>query len=926
MRRSEGERPMTHIVSTFMHRRITLVLLAWMCHGARSDSLLYAQSDNRPAEQSRLSTSTFRNGLKKRGLTEVLELHLKDFPPATETARLSSRREILLTKFNEHNRPALERREAIALANDLLAELIATKPDDRRRFDWRFELAHSLIYLEAEPYFTSILYRGGSNADRQQLQQRTQRALRVLSALQADLDGEYERVDNLEIRHFERLEKSGYIDQLDRLPPRMEYLLLWTLLYDALSRSDSDARRRGALERLVRIVGDNDAIITTPHSESRVQVQALLLVGMANRLLNKHDVARQHLKQAVAVAGRVEDDQERERVAWAVNLAHIERIRNERDDGRMEFAQNRLKQFRQSFGDDSTDHGGLTLVAALLQRSIYKEMARTAREAGSSSQAKFHETAAWQAMQRFVQRAPHRRDEVYATVFDLVGAEPDVDSLDPFERCAVVAGLLLDADLPEQEIQQRLDRAIQIGGDFVNATPAGAESLLPEVLYNVAVALYRRGRIPDAARQFLQVAHEHAGYVNAPAAAEYAAQLASSIANDPANVDRPDAQQLYFDALHTLVDAYPETTAAKYWLFFHAQILEDRGELRDAATQYARVDESHEHYLDSLLFRLRSLSKTLDALPDDNWEEIPIIKEEFLTASREFPRKLKAFDPQVLDEPTKQRLKRLAALAGVIDAEFRMLPVVDRPQEALQTLEHFEESFADQKNLLGRVWRVRLLAFEKLGRIDRVRDAILQYPNADKENYAATFQQLYFGLVRQIKILRNAGEHETARPKAEIALRLAQELYDKADGEQADNRRAMHKQLALALLEAGQVERAVGEFERLGMGGASLSEQGPAVDVDVLFGYAEALYALERYNEALPRFNELATKLRPKEDLRWRALLLDLKCRTKLGQEPAAIIQVIEQQKFLYPDMGGPERSKEFDELHRRSQRRRHGG
>ena len=103
---------MTHIDSTIIRRRITVVLVALLCHAGGADSFLYAQSDDRPAEESRLSTPAFRNGLKKRGLTDVLELHLKDFPPASETARLSSRRDILLAKFADHSRPKAERRRS----------------------------------------------------------------------------------------------------------------------------------------------------------------------------------------------------------------------------------------------------------------------------------------------------------------------------------------------------------------------------------------------------------------------------------------------------------------------------------------------------------------------------------------------------------------------------------------------------------------------------------------------------------------------------------------------------------------------------------------------------------------------------------------------------------------------------------------------
>ena len=46
-----------------------------------------------PAEERRLNTAVFREGLKKRGLREVLDLHLKDFPPQSGAEQLLLERE-----------------------------------------------------------------------------------------------------------------------------------------------------------------------------------------------------------------------------------------------------------------------------------------------------------------------------------------------------------------------------------------------------------------------------------------------------------------------------------------------------------------------------------------------------------------------------------------------------------------------------------------------------------------------------------------------------------------------------------------------------------------------------------------------------------------------------------------------------------------
>ena len=171
----------------------------------------------KPAEESRLSTAIFHAGLKKRGLTDLLELHLAEFPPANPTEALLMTYEIKLAEFADPTLPPDLRRLALDEANGLLGQLLEESSDDPRRFEWRFALAHSLIYDQAEPFFTSILYRGGSETDRSHLLALTTRAVQAIRVLLDELAKEYDRVDGLSIEEFEKLEAGGYVEELDRL-------------------------------------------------------------------------------------------------------------------------------------------------------------------------------------------------------------------------------------------------------------------------------------------------------------------------------------------------------------------------------------------------------------------------------------------------------------------------------------------------------------------------------------------------------------------------------------------------------------------------------------------------------------------------------------------------------------------------------------
>ena len=96
-------------------------------------------------------------------------------------------------------------------------DILENLTDDPRHFEWRFTLAHSWLYEQAEPLFTNILYRDRSASEREPLVALSTRAVAVLRVLLQELTAEYERLDQMNAREFERLEVQGYVERLDQL-------------------------------------------------------------------------------------------------------------------------------------------------------------------------------------------------------------------------------------------------------------------------------------------------------------------------------------------------------------------------------------------------------------------------------------------------------------------------------------------------------------------------------------------------------------------------------------------------------------------------------------------------------------------------------------------------------------------------------------
>jgi tetratricopeptide (TPR) repeat protein len=185
-------------------------------------------------------------------------------------------------------------------------------------------------------------------------------------------------------------------------------------------------------------------------------------------------------------------------------------------------------------------------------------------------------------------------------------------------------------------------------------------------------------------------------------------------------------------------------------------------------------------------------------------------------------------------------------------------------------------------------------------------------------------------MAADVEKLRAAGNDAAAQRKAEVALLLADQLDAWAEINDAAatgmDRRELRVQLAEANLQAGKYERARGLFGECAAGKDETALPTNETDLRVVFGQAESMYRLGQFAEALPKFNRLATHLPPAHPTRWKSLLRDLQCRTALSEPPAGIIKVIEQQKYLYPDLGGAASAVEFERLRRENERRLNPG
>ena len=152
----------------------------------------------------------------------------------------------------------------------------------------------------------------------------------------------------------------------------------------------------------------------------------------------------------------------------------------------------------------------------------------------------------------------------------------------PSNSAPLIAGLLFDASKAREaappdaaRANRLLDRAIEAGELFLASASEREEILLPEVLYNLAAALYQRGKIFESAARFKEVGRDHREFSKALKAITYAVQMYGQTYADPSLHQHPELREQYLEALAVLVSQYANSDAARYWRFFYAQLLEE---------------------------------------------------------------------------------------------------------------------------------------------------------------------------------------------------------------------------------------------------------------------------------------------------------------------------------------------------------------
>jgi tetratricopeptide (TPR) repeat protein len=902
-------------------------------------------------EDKLLDPDRLRAELLRRGMNDLLQVYLTECPPVGEAEKLIYEREVQLAVYADKSRDEDECLAALDKAISLLEEAIARHPDDKRVLDWRLQLGKDLIYKRAEPYYNNILFRGGSQNDREGLLAIASRATQVFDELNRAIDRWNQSLQGLSEAELRKRENSGETARYRALELDSKYFTSWARFYRALA-SPPDRTRDELVKGIIDyLTVEKKDWIETDHRESGVQCQSLLLLGMTYRLAGDGDKALEYLRRAVEKVNGLADPAEKRNLQWVGFLGRMEQIKVHRDAGRYREALEAIRAMTQGMADEPQSLS-IELAAALLEGSIYQKQAEAAAARKDNKAAAEFSASSRQPLIALANRRPQAKARIYGDLYPLLGKVDDAKALAPFDKAVYVAGLLGDAVRARRRMEvirktadgklsadaqrrlvrldgeraQAFDKAIEVAELLLADQSAAAADLRPEAMFNLAVCHYQRGKSLKAIEVFARLARDYPKFSGSREAAVYAVQIAAEMNRLPENRSHAEPRSAFLTALQTLIKGFPDSPEARYWQFFLANTLDLAGDYRQAAVEYGKVDPGHENYLDARYHRVNAMVNWVESWSSSQPADKDALRGEAAKVASEAASCAdllgKSLD-KITEPRRRSEIEQDAGNALLTAARFSNEPLGDYAA-TLRYLDGFENRFGPYREMIGRAMRLRIVAFQGLNRIDQAKQLIPDYLKRDPENAGATLSALLISMQQEVQRARERNESAKAEKAALEAVELARWLNQWAQ----DNRQrikpdelfGIRVQLAQAYLEARQYEEARKGFQECFEEDAARSPNGQASHGPTLVGLGESHYRLGQQMAKAGQFEQARKELtmasqhfmavwrraEPHTPVWWQAFLRGLEVAAESRDAMIAQLEQLRRGRELTPDEKKP--------------------
>ena len=892
--------------------RIAVVAMA----GIPCMAVLKADTTDETAAEALLSPGTvdesaFREGLRRRGLTDWLAQHDADNPPGDAIDARLRRRDALLAEIETGDVTPYVRRKTVAEARAILSELLASETRHPGRLDWLLASAVDVLDRTAPEAFDAVLIYELAGRDRRDVAEFSAQTVTILAALRHELEAAWSAVEKLDEQSLAERVEAGVLERLEVLDTRSALMLAWARLYHAMTAEMPETQRQAAYLDLLDEITQRRGWTELDESHPALACETRAMAAVAARGAGRTDEAIEHARQLVSTYRLVRDPVQRRHLRPLTLLAVLEQIRARRDAGQRSEALTAVDTARQWVTDSREDD--LSIHLAL-------ELAECAIMAGPSWRENlFGSSEALVPLTMWMLRSPERRDVAYAVL-----ADTPITRETPLLQVQWTLGGAIhdvrtrqapDAWSSDARLQEVMAVAARRVEELIDDDDA---PLAAETAYLLGRGHITIGRPLEAVGHWCHQVERWPTHDRSDETLRRAVAGAQQCLEQAGCGDLAQARTLFVRAGRLMRNLRPSDPVAQRLAYPIARVLEQADQWREASDAYREVEPDDPHAVGASLGRARCLHRLFEHHDARGTTDEATLARQAESALRAAEEGLTFVRQRSAEEPSEEATCAEAQLALFV-ATLCNQPFIARPARTVEALADFEQRFAACPDRSGIVLNERIIALKRLQRLEEARHEVETLATQDRQRSGPVMIQLLETMRTEIDAAADRGQETHKRETAAEAVRVAEMLLtwmeDYPTPTLARDRLTVRVWRAQALLQAGRADEALIAYEECAQNEAELLETLPSLAAEVRLGRAECLAALQRWEEALPHFAAVRGQTPEESPFWWRAFVGQLECHRHLGSEAVPIVQAIRQRRYLSPSLGAPRWKRRLDVL-----------
>ncbi len=436
---------------------------------------------------------------------------------------------------------------------------------------------------------------------------------------------------------------------------------------------------------------------------------------------------------------------------------------------------------------------------------------------------------------------------------------------------------------------------------FVTSTDAEMRKHQGEAQYFLGLAKFQAGEYQQAADHLDAALKEPNSSYGADAAYVRFKAMEAVVSKNPT----ADVGAQYEQAVRTYLTQYPQHKSAFEAQYRLGELLQAQRKFADALQVYAKVHGDPGFELRAQFATLQCDFELLQAADHHATGRRDALVKEINTG-------LQAFDQQATEyqkhKPSADQVPLAAMRAKTAIMKAAALNLQPQPDDAaiVAALAGFEKNYPEQNDLLPQVAKLRLAAFQHLGRFADAETEAKAHGEVLLASFGApAIEELAVGFVRDGARRNGKGDAAAYQAAQQVALRLYELLV-------ADSEGAGKAKVTLARLyeNTGELDKAAALYtEGLQSNGTSLA---------ALRGLGRIAEAQHRPADALGYWQQLTKTVHP-GDAPWYEGSYEIARLTQAGGKKKEACEQLDQIKPAMPGLSDADLRKKLDDLYQQA-------